>query len=93
MSIRLDIRAGDFAQRFRAFLDTKREAATDVDAVVRAIVDDVAARGDGALKDYTRKFDRFDPDRVGLRVKAEEIGAASVLRPHRGVSPPPAAAG
>ena len=25
MSIRLDIRAGDFAQRFRAFLDTKRE--------------------------------------------------------------------
>jgi histidinol dehydrogenase len=76
MSIRLDIRAGDFAQRFRAFLDTKREAATDVDAVVRAIVDDVAARGDGALKHYTRKFDRFDPDRVGLRVKAEEIGAA-----------------
>jgi histidinol dehydrogenase len=76
MSIRLDIRAGDFAQRFRAFLDTKREAATDVDAVVRAIVDDVAARGDGALKHYTRKFDRFDPDRVGLRVKVEEIGAA-----------------
>jgi histidinol dehydrogenase len=76
MSIRLDIRAGDFAQRFRAFLDTKREAAADVDAVARAIIDDVAARGDGALKDYTRKFDRFDPDRVGLRVKAEEIAAA-----------------
>ena len=34
MSIRLDIRAGDFAQRFRAFLDTKREAAADVDAAV-----------------------------------------------------------
>ena len=76
MSIRLDTRAGDFAQRFRAFLDTKREVAADVDAAVRAIVDDVAARGDGALKDYTRKFDRFDPDRVGLRVKAEEIAAA-----------------
>jgi histidinol dehydrogenase len=76
MSIRLDIRAGDFAQRFRAFLDTKREVAADVDAVARAIIDDVAARGDGALKDYTRKFDRFDPDRVGLRVKPEEIGAA-----------------
>ena len=40
---------------------------------MRAIVDDVAARGDGALKDYTGKFDRFDLDRVGLRVKAEEI--------------------
>ena len=37
MSIRLDIRAGDFAQRFRAFLDTKRETAADVEAAARAL--------------------------------------------------------
>jgi histidinol dehydrogenase len=76
MAIHLDIRSGDFAQKFRAFLDTKREAAADVEAVVRAIVVDVAIRGDDALKDYARKFDRLDLDRVGLRVTAAEIAAA-----------------
>src|SRR5277367_1964512 len=76
MAIHLDIRSGDFAQKFRAFLDTKREAAADVEVAVRTIVADVAARGDRALKDYARKFDKFDLDRVGLRVTAAEIAAA-----------------
>jgi histidinol dehydrogenase len=76
MTIRLDIRADDFAQGFRAFLDTKREVAADVEAAVRVIVADVAARRDQALGEYTRKFDRFDPDSAGLRVEAEEISAA-----------------
>ncbi len=76
MAIRLDIRSGDFAQKFRAFLDTKREASADVDATVRAIVADVAARGDHALKEYTKKFDNLDLDRTGLKVTAEEIAAA-----------------
>ena len=76
MAIHLDIRATDFADRFRAFLDTKREAAADVEAAVRAIVADVAARGDQALYDYTRRFDRFDLDRAGLRVTEQEITAA-----------------
>jgi histidinol dehydrogenase len=76
MAIRLDTRSADFAQGFRAFLDTKRETATDVEATVRTIVSDVAARGDQALKDYTQKFDRLDLDRVGLKVTAAEIAAA-----------------
>jgi histidinol dehydrogenase len=76
MTIRLDIRADDFAQGFRAFLDTKREVAADVEAAVRAIVADVAGRGDQALKEHTRKFDRFDPDAAGLRVDPAEISAA-----------------
>ena len=76
MAFHLDIRATDFADRFRAFLDTKREAAADVEAAVRAIVADVAARGDQALYDYTRRFDRFDLDRAGLRVTEQEITAA-----------------
>ena len=49
MPIRLDTRAADFAERFRAFLATKREAAADVEAAVRAIIAEVAARGDQAL--------------------------------------------
>ncbi|HUZ33286.1 MAG TPA: histidinol dehydrogenase [Xanthobacteraceae bacterium] len=76
MAIRLDTRAADFAEKFRGFLATKRETSTDVEAVVRAIVADVAARGDAALRDYTRKFDRFDPDGPGLRIKTSEIAAA-----------------
>jgi histidinol dehydrogenase len=76
MAIRLDTRAGDFAQKFRAFLATKREASADVEAAVRAIIADVAARGDRALKDFAKKFDRLDLDKVGLRVMPSEIDAA-----------------
>jgi histidinol dehydrogenase len=76
MAIRLDIRSGDFAEKFRAFLDTKREASADVEATVRRIIADVAARGDRALADYTRQFDNLDLGRAGFKVTAEEIAAA-----------------
>jgi histidinol dehydrogenase len=76
MAIRLDTRSADFAQQFRAFLDGKRESSADVEAAVRAIVVNVIAHGDGALKEYTRKFDRLDLDRVGLKVTPEETAAA-----------------
>jgi histidinol dehydrogenase len=76
MAIRLDIRSGDFAQKFRAFLDIKRETSADVEAAVRAIVADVAARGDRALKEYSQKFDNLDLDRTGLKITPEEIAAA-----------------
>jgi len=76
MAIRLDTRSGDFAQSFRAFLDTKRETSADVEAVVRTIVADVAARGDEALRELTLKFDRLDLDRVGMKVTPGEIAAA-----------------
>src|SRR5579871_4605307 len=77
MAIRIDARAADFAEKFRAFLDTKRETAADVEAAVRAIVADVAARGDQALKDYTEKFDHVDLDRIGLKVTSNDIAAAT----------------
>jgi histidinol dehydrogenase len=76
MAIRLDIRSSDFAQKFRAFLDTKREAAADVEDTVRAIIADVAVRGDRAIAEYSLKFDRLDLDRAGLKVTAAEIAAA-----------------
>jgi histidinol dehydrogenase len=77
MPIRLDSRSPDFAERFRAFLATKREAAADVEAAVRAIIDDVAAGGDRALIELTRKFDRVDLTTVGIKVSAAEIDAAT----------------
>src|SRR6201982_4181745 len=76
MPIRLDRRAPAFTERFRAFLATKREASTEVDAVVRAIIADVAARGDRALIELSRKLDRVDVEQTGLRVRADEIDAA-----------------
>src|SRR5215468_430244 len=60
MPIRLDSRSADFDTRFRDFLATKRESAADVEDAVRTIIADVAARGDRALIELTRKFDRVE---------------------------------
>ena len=78
MPIRLDARARDFAERFRAFLATKREQASDVEAAARAIIADVAAHGDAALIELTRKHDRVVLDANSLKVTAEEMEAATV---------------
>ncbi len=76
MPVRLDRSSADFTRRFGDFLAMKREVAADIEAATRLIVDDVASRGDLALIEATRKFDRLDLDPSRLRVSAEEIGAA-----------------
>src|SRR5215831_12555414 len=76
MPVRLDRSSADFNQRFAQFLAAKREVSADVEKATRAIVDDVAARGDAALIEATRKFDRLELDAAGLRVTAAEIDAA-----------------
>ena len=55
------------------------ESAQDpaVDAAVAAIIDDVRKRGDDALVDYTRRFDRLDvPSAAALEVQPAELAAA-----------------
>src|SRR5882724_1291129 len=76
MPVRLDRDSADFDQRFQQFLAAKREVSADVERATRAIVDDVMARGDAALLEATRKFDRLDLDAGRLRVTASEIDAA-----------------
>jgi histidinol dehydrogenase len=76
MPVRLDRNSADFDQRFAAFLAAKREVSADVEKATRAIVEDVAARGDAALIEATRKFDRLEIDASGLRIAAAEIEAA-----------------
>jgi histidinol dehydrogenase len=76
MPVRLDRSSADFAARFAALLAAKREISADIETAVRAIVDDVAARGDAALIEATRKFDRLELDPAGLRIGAGEIEAA-----------------
>ena len=76
MPVRLDRNSADFDARFAAFLAAKREVSADVERATRAIVDDVAARGDAALIEATKKFDRLEIAASGLRVTAAEIDAA-----------------
>jgi len=77
MPVRLDRSSADFDARFNAFLAAKREVSADVEAAARAIVDDVAARGDAALIEATQKFDRLELDAKSLRITAAEIDAAT----------------
>jgi histidinol dehydrogenase len=76
MPLRLDTRAPDFAAAFAAFVAQKRELDEDVDAAVVAILADVRQRGDDAVIELTRRFDRLDLTRETMRVSAAEIAAA-----------------
>jgi histidinol dehydrogenase len=78
---RLDAAAPGFDQGFAAFLARNRDNDEDVDRVVGDIVADVRARGDAALLEYTRKFDRVDSDIGGLRLSDGERLAAAAKVP------------
>jgi histidinol dehydrogenase len=79
LPLRLDAAAPGFAAAFAALLAAKRETAADVDAAVAQIIADVVARGDAALIDYNRRFDRLSLTPDSLRIPAEEIAAAARL--------------
>ena len=76
MPVRLDRSSADFDERFGKFLGAKREVSADVEAAARAIVQDVAARGDAALIEATKKYDRLELAASGLSVTPAEIEAA-----------------
>jgi histidinol dehydrogenase len=80
VAVRLSRSDPDFEARFAALLAAKREVAEDVEAAVRAIVDDVRRRGDVALIDYTRRFDRqaLTPETLRIAPDAFEAAAAAV---------------
>lgn len=70
-----------FEAAFSALLAAKRESAADVDAAVAAIIDDVAARGDAALVEYTNRFDRVRLRPEALRLSRAEIDAGADRAP------------
>jgi histidinol dehydrogenase len=76
MPFRLDAAAADFSESFEKLLHMKRETAEDVDVIVRDIIADVILRGDEALIDYSRRFDRIELTPETLRVSAAEIDEA-----------------
>ena len=77
MPLRLGTRDPGFEAAFAAFLATKREVSADVDAEVAAILADVRGRGDVAVLEYTKRFDRLELTPETMRVPAEEIAAAA----------------
>ena len=77
MPITLSTREDGFEGAFAAFLDKKRESEADVAAAAAAIVEDVARRGDAALFEYTRRFDRVDLARLRLEPREIAQGAAA----------------
>jgi histidinol dehydrogenase len=79
--LRLDASAPGFEKEFSAFLGRNRDADENVDRVVAEIIADVRARGDAAVVEYTRKFDKVDTDAKGLRISDAERSAAAAKVP------------
>ena len=74
--IRLDRADGDFAARFDALVDDRRETAVDVARDVATIIRAVRDDGDAALHAFTQKLDRHDLNATGWRVEATACAAA-----------------
>ena len=78
---RLDAAAPGFEKDFSTFLGRNRDTDENVDRVVAEIIADVRARGDAAVVEYTRKFDKVDTDAAGLRISDAERRAAAAKVP------------
>lgn len=81
MPVELNTRAKDFAERFANLLAARGDSPNDVDSVVAAIVEDVQRRGDGAVIDYTHKFDRVTLTAETMALSAAQIDDAAAVAP------------
>jgi histidinol dehydrogenase len=73
---RLDSSQSGFAAELERLLAWEAEVDADVQRRVRAILDDVRERGDAAVLDYTRRFDRLEAESVAaLEVPAARLQA------------------
>jgi len=62
-----------FSTEFRNFLKARGYAKTDISDSVSKIIDEVKIRGDQALFEYTKKFDKLDLGNSGIFLKSSEI--------------------
>jgi histidinol dehydrogenase len=84
---RLDCAAPDFEARFARLVEGGRGVLQDVEAAVDAIIADVRLRGDDAVAEYTRRFDRFD-----LPPGAHRLGEPALAKAAASIPPDLAAA-
>jgi len=60
----------DFNAKFTALVNNRREATVDVSGTVRGILADVKIRGDEAIREYTNRFDQYNPTSLALGSEA-----------------------
>jgi histidinol dehydrogenase len=77
MPLRLDTRQPGFAAAFAGLVAAKRETEEDVDAAAAEILGAVRARGDAAVIEYTKRFDRVEVTPATMRIGAAEVAAAA----------------
>ena len=77
-TLRLDAAAPGFERQFSAFLGRNRDSDENVDRIAAEIVADVRKRGDVALAEYTKKFDKAEG---ALRISDSERDAAAATVP------------
>lgn len=65
-----------FEEAFAQLLSLERGTSTDVSDVVREIIVDVRKRGDGALHELNKRFDKVDTSVLGLAFTGDETEAA-----------------
>ncbi|WP_174284883.1 histidinol dehydrogenase [Sphingomonas bacterium] len=74
--IRLHTAEPDFADRFTALVEDRRESSTDVARDVAAIIAAVRSDGETAVAELTRRHDRHDLATTGWRIAPEDCAAA-----------------
>ena len=86
MPVFLNSQSSNFEKEFKKLLSAKRENSVDVDLSVREIIDGVIERGDQALIEYTKRFDRINLTSDKLRFTQSELKehAAKVSDKDRG---------
>ena len=75
MTARLTLDQANFDAQLKALLNSRNVGAADVAHTVKIIMGDVRDRGDKALIDYTKKFDRVEL--ASIRMSEAEINAAA----------------
>ena len=76
MALRIDARGADLATALAPLLAARVAVEQSVGETVRGILAAVRERGDGALVELTRKFDRFPIERDSIRVDGAALAAA-----------------
>ena len=73
MPVFLNSQNSDFEKEFKKLLSAKRENSVDVDLSVKEIIDGVIERGDQALIEFTKKFDRINLTSDKIRFTQSEL--------------------
>jgi histidinol dehydrogenase len=72
----LDISEAGFEGKFSAIIERGEESGRDVEELVQGIISEVRKRGDEALLEYTKRFDRLDCGAAGLEITEAEFDEA-----------------